>query len=123
MQPLPPPPVSGRIFRSRRRVRLSDMDACGRLRLDARTADGDGAGEPQVVIQIADTGPGIPAHVLPSVCEPFFTTRNRGTGLGLAIARQIVEAHGGKIDVGERQGGGARFALRLPAAGGSAIAA
>ena len=50
------------------------------------------------------------------IFEPFFTTRARGTGLGLPIARQIVEAHGGKLEVGERRGGGARFVVRLPAA-------
>ena len=44
-------------------------------------------------------------------------------GLGLAIARQIVEAHGGTIEVGDRAGGGARFAVRLPAARGTAVAA
>src|SRR5438128_822173 len=69
-----------------------------------------------VEIAVADSGPGVPAELRARVFEPFFTTRPRGTGLGLAVARQIVEAHGGRIEVGERTGGGARFTLRLPAA-------
>jgi signal transduction histidine kinase len=93
------------------------MNGGGEVSLEARAADG------MVEIAVADSGPGVPEELRARIFEPFFTTRNRGTGLGLAIARQIVEAHGGKIDVGERQGGGARFAVRLPAAGGSAIAA
>jgi two-component system sensor histidine kinase HydH len=76
-----------------------------------------------VEIAVADRGPGVPAEIRSRVFEPFFTTRPRGTGLGLAIARQIVEAHGGTIEVGDRAGGGARFAVRLPAARGTAVAA
>src|SRR5438128_2042681 len=69
-----------------------------------------------VEIAVADSGPGVPPELRARIFEPFFTTRPRGTGLGLAVARQIVEAHGGRIEVGERTGGGARFTLRLPAA-------
>jgi two-component system sensor histidine kinase HydH len=71
-----------------------------------------------VEIDVADSGPGIPAELRERIFEPFFTTRTRGTGLGLAIARQIVTAHVGTIEVGERTGGGARFTVRLPAAQG-----
>ena len=74
-------------------------------------AVGDG-----VELSVSDEGPGIAPELRDRVFEPFFTTRADGTGLGLAVARQIVEAHGGHIDVGERAGGGARFTLRLPAA-------
>jgi signal transduction histidine kinase len=93
------------------------MNGGGEVSLEARAADG------MVEMTVADSGPGVPQELRARIFEPFFTTRSRGTGLGLAIARQIIEAHGGKIDVDDRQGGGARFAVRLPAAGGNAIAA
>jgi two-component system, NtrC family, sensor kinase len=89
----------------------------GAVFLEARRLDG------AVEIAVADTGPGVPADLRARVFEPFFTTRERGTGLGLAIARQIVEAHGGRIDVADRAGGGARFAIRLPSAARAEIAA
>jgi len=69
-----------------------------------------------VELGVADSGPGVPADLRGRVFEPFFTTRDKGTGLGLAVARQIVEAHAGKIDVAERPGGGALFRISLPAA-------
>ena len=67
--------------------------------------------------------PASPPELRSRVFEPFFTTRPRGTGLGLAIARQIVEAHGGHIEVGDADGGGARFSITLPAARDTALAA
>jgi signal transduction histidine kinase len=85
--------------------------------LEAAAADG------AVELRVADSGPGVPPEVRERIFEPFFTTRARGTGLGLAVARQIVEAHGGRISVGDSPGGGARFTLRLPAAPGAAAAA
>jgi signal transduction histidine kinase len=56
------------------------------------------------VIDIADTGMGIPPSVLPSVCEPFFTTRAEGTGLGLAIAKRYIDQNGGRLDIESRPG-------------------
>src|SRR6059058_2992878 len=82
----------------------------GEVALAAAAADGT------VEIAVADSGPGVPPELRARIFEPFFTTRPHGTGLGLAVARHIVEAHGGRIEVGERTGGGARFTLRLPAA-------
>ncbi|HPB74249.1 MAG TPA: ATP-binding protein [Chromatiaceae bacterium] len=71
---------------------------------------------PVVDILIEDTGPGIPAHLLPRIFDPFFTTKavGQGSGLGLFIVHQIVEEHGGWIGASNRDGGGARFHLRLP---------
>ena len=71
-----------------------------------------------VVTRIHDTGPGIPADVLPRIFDPFFTTKevNRGTGLGLTISYGIVQEHGGSIHAENVAGGGATFTIELPAA-------
>jgi signal transduction histidine kinase len=68
-----------------------------------------------VVVEVTDTGGGIPAQVLPSVCEPFFTTRQEGTGLGLAIAKRYVEQNGGRLEIVSRPGDGTTVRVRLPA--------
>ena len=68
------------------------------------------------VIEVRDTGPGIPRAILPRVFEPFFTTKETGTGLGLAICAGIVERFGGRITAANRRDGGAVFRIVLPAA-------
>ncbi len=75
----------------------------------------DGA---EVEVAVEDNGPGIPPEVLPRIFEPFFTTKAKGegTGLGLGIVRQIVDKHGGRIEV-ETRPGRTRFRVRLPLAG------
>jgi signal transduction histidine kinase len=93
---------------------LDAMPDGGRLRIGAESRNGEAPGG-EVVIEIADTGPGIPAHVLPSVCEPFFTTRQEGTGLGLAIAKRYVEQNSGRLEIESSPGSGTRVRVRLPA--------
>lgn len=70
----------------------------------------------EVVIQ--DNGPGIDPEVVDKIFEPFFTTKpvGKGTGLGLSISYGIVQRHGGLLDAGSCEGGGAEFILRLPLA-------
>jgi signal transduction histidine kinase len=76
-----------------------------------------GESESWVAIDIEDNGPGIDDELVERIFEPFFTTKGpgEGTGLGLAVVRSIVEEHGGAISAGNREEGGARFRIRLPA--------
>ncbi|MBN2124262.1 MAG: PAS domain S-box protein [Deltaproteobacteria bacterium] len=71
-------------------------------------------GRPGVQVVIEDEGHGVPEDYLQDIFKPFFTTKSKGTGLGLAMVKRIVEAHGGSVDVENRESGGARFRLSLP---------
>lgn len=73
--------------------------------------DKDGA----VLAWVADTGTGIPPEVLPRIFEYAFTTKgDKGSGLGLAISKQIIEGHGGTINVQSQPGKGTVFTIRIP---------
>jgi signal transduction histidine kinase len=69
----------------------------------------------EIVFEVIDTGIGIPEEHQEKIFDPFFTSRPGGSGLGLAIVRQIVEIHGGEIDVESDPGLGTRFTVQLPA--------
>ncbi|MCZ6676919.1 MAG: ATP-binding protein [Candidatus Poribacteria bacterium] len=72
--------------------------------------------ESQIVqICIQDTGRGISPDVARRLFDPFYTTKQKGTGLGLAISQQIIEEHGGTIEVDVTQSQGAAFIISLPA--------
>ncbi|HOB32997.1 MAG TPA: ATP-binding protein, partial [Verrucomicrobiota bacterium] len=77
--------------------------------LNGRTTD-------VVVIDIIDTGKGMPPEVQKRLFDPFFTTKEKGTGLGLPIAARIVEKHGGVIQYETAPGRGTTFSILLPSA-------
>jgi signal transduction histidine kinase len=85
-------------------------------RLVPRVRSGELAGRPAVVVEVTDTGTGIPPELIPRVSEPFFTTKpeGKGTGLGLAICRRIVKQHQGTMEVESRPGEGTTVRIALP---------
>ena len=90
------------------------MEQTGRLTVRAARAQrGD-----EVVVEVEDTGVGIPREDQSKIFEPFFTTKQpgRGTGLGLSICYGIVEDHRGRIEVDSLPGRGATFRVYLPVA-------
>jgi nitrogen fixation/metabolism regulation signal transduction histidine kinase len=67
----------------------------------------------QVALVIADNGPGFPPEIMANAFEPYVTTKPKGTGLGLPIVKKIIEEHGGKIALANRDTGGAEICITL----------
>lgn len=67
-----------------------------------------------VIVDVADTGPGVSPELMDKIFNPFFTTKAQGSGLGLAIVRKIVDAHEGRIDVTSTPNRGTCFRVTLP---------
>lgn len=99
------------------------MPEGGRLTFRGFVRERNGAGE--AVIEVEDTGEGIPPDAMPDLWTPFFTTKphGAGTGLGLPVTKGIVEEHGGAIEVESTVGKGTRFRIVLPLANSTAPAA
>lgn len=72
---------------------------------------------PWVIVDVIDTGKGIPAHHFARLFRLYFSTKPQGSGLGLAWSRRIVREHGGDIEVRSVEGKGSQFTVRLPAPG------
>jgi signal transduction histidine kinase len=89
---------------------LDAMPHGGTLRV-ATSLDGNAG---TIRIDVSDTGTGIGEGIREKIFEPFFTTKGKGTGLGLAISRQLMQQHGGTVEVADNPGGGATFTVLLP---------
>ena len=70
---------------------------------------------PMVELAVEDSGPGVDVEVRRRLFEPLVTNKTNGIGLGLALVKRIVTRHGGDVAYAPRDGGGARFVVRLPA--------
>ena len=69
-----------------------------------------------IVIEVADNGPGIPPEVMKKIWDPFFTTKEqgKGTGLGLSISQNIIRTLGGSIELQSKEGEGTVFTVKVP---------
>ena len=92
---------------------LNSLDAMpngGTLHVAVRRDDSG-----RVYIRVADSGPGIPADILPRLFQPFVSSKETGLGLGLVVSKRIIEDHAGNLEAENRPQGGARFLITLPA--------
>ncbi|MBD3867111.1 MAG: HAMP domain-containing protein [Acidobacteria bacterium] len=88
---------------------VAAVDGRGRITVRIRRAD------PGVlVLEVEDSGPGIPAEDRAKLFEPYFSTKPSGTGLGLAVVHRVVTEHRGTIKVKDGESGGARFVVEIP---------
>lgn len=92
------------------------IDGAGTVTLRVRSGTASLGGESRsvAILEVADTGQGIPPEVEQRLFDPFFTTKETGTGLGLPIAARIVEKHGGALQYQTRVGHGTTFGIVLP---------
>jgi two-component system sensor histidine kinase HydH len=87
---------------------LDVMPDGGALTVELAVAAGN-----QAELQVRDTGPGVPAELLPRLFDPFVSTKETGIGLGLAVSHRIAERHGGSLTADNQPGRGACFVFRL----------
>lgn len=113
-----------------RRVVINLIENAAQAMAESGSAGGErsitistGVIEDQFELVVEDTGPGIPTDVLPKVFQPLFSTKGFGTGLGLPTVKQIVEQHGGTVEIASQAGKGTRVVVRLPLAAAREMAA
>lgn len=98
------------------------LEGTGRITISARVVPRGprvpGAHEPDprmtLLVEVADSGPGIAPDIAERIFDPFFTTKVTGSGLGLAIVRKIIDAHNGRLDLRTAPGEGTVIAIALP---------
>jgi len=67
-----------------------------------------------IIIQVSDSGPGVPENIRKNIFDPFYTTKKSGSGIGLSICHRIITDHGGFVEVGTSDLGGAEFSIKIP---------
>ena len=105
------PDLLAQVFRNVILNAIQAMHEGGKLTIETNSAEQD-----WVSIFITDTGSGIPDDVLEKIFEPLFTTKAKGIGLGLSITKDIVEKHGGSVEIHSKVGKGTTFIIKLPVA-------
>jgi signal transduction histidine kinase len=97
-------------------IRTEMIDARGDVVNGEQGGNSDLPATPSVVIRIRDNGCGIPSEIKNKIFDPFFTTKavGKGTGLGLSISYQIIQKHGGQIEVNSQPGEGTEFVITMP---------
>jgi signal transduction histidine kinase len=108
------PPImadAAMLYQSFLNILINAMQAMpdgGRIQIELSSSDNI------VSVHFDDEGPGIPEDNLEKIWDPFFTTKEKGSGLGLGIVKNIIEAHGGSIQISNREVRGARVTIELP---------
>src|SRR5438132_1375801 len=92
------------------------LDALAASPAPRRVGIGVGTAHGRALLRLTDSGPGVPADVLPHLFEPFYSRKEAGTGLGLAIAKRTVDAHGGRIELASQADAGMTVRIELPLA-------
>jgi signal transduction histidine kinase len=87
---------------------MQSMPKGGRVDVDITGEDN------QVIVHFKDSGGGIDEEIMDKIWAPFFTTKEQGTGLGLGIVKNIIQAHGGKIKIVNREVRGIDVMITLP---------
>jgi signal transduction histidine kinase len=93
---------------------IESMAECGGTLCVNVTTEGKTAESSEVCVEFNDTGEGISSEVVSRIFDPFFTTKPAGTGLGLSICHELVQAHGGEINVASAQGCGTTVRVVIP---------
>jgi two-component system, LuxR family, sensor kinase FixL len=91
---------------------IEAMKECDRRALVVRVASCDHG---ETVVEVSDTGTGVPEEVAAQLFKPFVTSKPGGMGIGLSISKRIIEAHGGELTMQHNEAGGATFRFTLPA--------
>jgi len=94
---------------------IQSMQGGGVLTVRTKLTQDGGESQERVVLQVSDTGSGIPEEHLGKIFDPFFTTKQEGTGLGLSICYKIIAEHRGTVQVKSRLSQGTSLYIFLPA--------